>query len=76
MPLGAWGLKGILLVFIKHKVIRTKYLHRPDELIFAACLLLLVERRWLVLLETVVALTDDTLDGRELARLLLDTHDM
>jgi len=30
----------------------------------------------LVLLEAIVALTDDTLDGRELARLLLDTHGM
>lgn len=53
-----------------------KYLHRPDELIFAVLLLLLVQRRGLVLLEAVVTLADDTLDGRELARLLLDTHGM
>jgi hypothetical protein len=53
-----------------------EYSHRPDELIFAALLLLLVQRRRLVLLEAVVALADYTLDGRELARLLLDTHGM
>jgi hypothetical protein len=49
-------------------------IHCSDELIFAALLLLFVERRGLVLLEAVVALADDSLDGRELARLLLNTH--
>lgn len=49
-------------------------IHCSDELIFAALLLLLVERRRLVFLEAVVALADNSLDGRELARLLLDTH--
>lgn len=49
-------------------------IHCSDELIFAALLLLFVERGGLVFLEAVVALTDDSLDGRELARLLLNTH--
>jgi hypothetical protein len=49
-------------------------IHCSDELIFAALLLLFVEWRGLVFLEAVVALTDDSLDGRELACLLLDTH--
>ena len=49
-------------------------IHCSDELIFAALLLLLVERRGLVFLEAVVALADNSLNGRELARLLLDTH--
>lgn len=49
-------------------------IHCSDELIFAALLLLFVQRRGLVLLEAVIALTDDSLDRRELARLLLDTH--
>jgi hypothetical protein len=51
-----------------------QYIHCSDELIFAALLLLFVERRGLVFLEAIVALTDDSLDCRELARLLLDTH--
>lgn len=48
--------------------------HCSDELIFAALLLLFVEGRRLVFLETIVALTDDTLDGGELAGFLLDAH--
>lgn len=51
-------------------------LHCSHKLIFAAVLLLLlVQRCGLVFLQAVIALTDDSLDGRELARLLLDTHD-
>ena len=49
-------------------------IHRSDELIFAVLLLLFIERRGLVFLEAVVALTDDSLDRREFARLLLNTH--
>jgi hypothetical protein len=51
-------------------------LHGSDELIFAALLLLLVERCRLVFLEAIIALTDHALDGCELARLLLNTHGM
>ena len=75
MPLGAWGLRMTLLVSLGGSAVDMKYSHGPHELIFAVLLLLLVQRRGLVLLEAVVALTDHTLDGRELARLLLDTHD-
>jgi hypothetical protein len=35
---------------------------------------LLIERCRLVFLQTIIALADNPLDGRELARLLLDTH--
>lgn len=73
---GGLGAEEYMLVSLSGSNISMKYSHRPNELIFAALLLLLVQRRGLVLLEAVVALADHTLHGRELARLLLDTHGM
>jgi hypothetical protein len=64
----------MLLAFFASHFEDMKYLHRPDEFISAILFLLLVERRRLVFLEAIVALADHALDGRELARLLLDTH--
>jgi hypothetical protein len=71
---GSLGAGIMLLVFFDNNLVDMKYLHRPDEFISAILFLLLVERRRLVFLEAIVALANHALDGRELARLLLDTH--
>jgi hypothetical protein len=76
MPLGAWGLVNCVVSVCRWSFHfkDIEYLHRPDELISTVLFLLLFEGRRLVFLEAIVALTDHALDGRELARLLLDTH--